>query len=141
MPPRIETLDKVPENKLQEIIKSFSEDDASIVTAINDGKGTFTVEATFLGGGGGSHASVIKTGKMSTFGGPQDTGVSPSEGLALFDASDIAPNPQLFLAAQPAGTTGLARRLDPDAKYLACRWDYSVTPRNFLKQNTVTVSA
>ena len=50
-------------------------------------------------------------GKVSWFGGPSDTGVSPSEGLAFIYKVDDAPH--LFLAEQPPGTTGLARRLDP----------------------------
>ena len=50
-------------------------------------------------------------GKCSQFGGPEDTGVSPSEGLAfIFDVDEA---PQLFLPYQPSGTTGLARRLNP----------------------------
>lgn len=72
---------------------------------------------------------------MSTFGGPLDTGVSPSEGLALFERPDLT-NPahsSLFLRTQPPGTTGLARRLNPDRFYIACRWNYSQTPREFLR--------
>jgi len=62
------------------------------------------------------------TGKVSWFGGPDDNGVSPSEGLAfIFEVEDA---PHLFLDYQPTGTTGLARRLDPEQYYIACRWDY-----------------
>jgi N-acetylmuramoyl-L-alanine amidase len=61
-------------------------------------------------------------GKVSWFGGPDDTGVSPSEGLAFIYDVDMAPH--LFLPSQPPGTTGLARRLNPDKFYIACRWDY-----------------
>ena len=50
-------------------------------------------------------------GKCSQFGGPEDTGVSPSEGLAFI--FDVDQAPQLFLPYQPSGTTGLARRLNP----------------------------
>jgi hypothetical protein len=141
MPSRIETLDKVPESKLIATIKGFSDDDADVVTAVNNGKGSFTVEAAFLGAptsAGG--ASVILDGKMSTFGGPNDTGVRPDEGLSLFDAADIAANPDLFLATQPPGTTGLARRLNPQARYLACRWDLSKTPKSFLRTIRVRVT-
>jgi len=61
-------------------------------------------------------------GKVSWFGGPEDTGVSPSEGLAfLYDVED---KPEVFLDEQPEGTTGLARRLDPSTHYIAMRWDY-----------------
>lgn len=77
-------------------------------------------------------------GPMSTFGGPHDTGMSPSEGLALFERQDLQDprHRDLFLPAQPPGTTGLGRRLNPDKFYLACRWDYHVTSRSFLR-NTV----
>ncbi|MGC3991616.1 MAG: hypothetical protein QM796_18395 [Chthoniobacteraceae bacterium] len=74
---------------------------------------------------------IALTGKMSTFGGPEDTGVGPHEGLALRESSDlnvpwycIDPNGDpLFLSKQPDGTTGLARRLNPNAFYCALRID------------------
>jgi hypothetical protein len=69
-------------------------------------------------------------GKCSWFGGPQDTGVSSSEGLAfIYDYSDA---PHLFLPEQPSGTSGLARRLNPEIFYIACRWDYEVTSKSAL---------
>lgn len=72
------------------------------------------------------------SGPTSWFGGPNDTGVAPDEGLAFFYEVDDAPH--LFLATQPAGTSGLARRLDPDEYYVACRWDYDVTPKDMLRR-------
>jgi len=69
-------------------------------------------------------------GRCSWFGGPSDTGVAPDEGLAFIYEVDQAP--QLFLPSQPPGTTGLARRLDPDVFYVACRWDYATTPKDML---------
>jgi N-acetylmuramoyl-L-alanine amidase len=69
-------------------------------------------------------------GKASWFGGPNDTGVAPDEGLAFIYKVEDAP--QLFLPYQPAGTTGLARRLDPSVYYFAARFDYSVTPKQML---------
>lgn len=76
--------------------------------------------------------AVVFKGKCSWFGGPEDTGVAPDEGLAFFDDVDDAPH--LFLLEQPEGTTGLARRLNPDRPYVACRWDYSITPKEMLAQ-------
>jgi N-acetylmuramoyl-L-alanine amidase len=79
-------------------------------------------------------------GRMATFGGPQDFGMSPSEGIALFNRDDLQ-NPRhkdLFLSAQPPSTTGLGRRLNPDKFYIACRWNYNTTPRSFLR-NTVAI--
>jgi hypothetical protein len=70
------------------------------------------------------------TGKVSWFGGPSDTGVSPSEGLAFIYQYSTAP--YLFLDKQPPNTTGLARRLNPEVFYVACRWDYAKTPKSML---------
>jgi hypothetical protein len=70
------------------------------------------------------------TGKCSHFGGPQDMGVAPDEGLAFIFEYEQAPH--LFLPRQPPGTTGLARRLNPEVHYVACRWDYSRTPKDML---------
>ena len=66
----------------------------------------------------------IYKGKMSWFGGPHDKGVQPYEGLALYTAHDVKDNPELFLKEQPPHTSGLARRLNPDAYYIAMRWKY-----------------
>jgi len=69
-------------------------------------------------------------GKCSWFGGPQDGGVSPDEGLAfLYEYEDA---PHLFLDEQPPNTTGLARRLDPSRPYIACRWNYDMTDKEML---------
>ena len=75
-------------------------------------------------------------GKMSTFGGPRDTGMSADEGLALFSPADLQ-NPKysyLFLPTPPPGTTGLGRRLNPEKYYFACRWNYNDTSKEFLKR-------
>jgi hypothetical protein len=69
-------------------------------------------------------------GRCSWFGGPEDTGVNPGEGLAFIYS--IMDAPHLFLPKQPAGTTGLARRLNPGLFYVACRWDYAITPKAML---------
>jgi N-acetylmuramoyl-L-alanine amidase len=79
-------------------------------------------------------ALVHVAGSCSWFGGPNDTGVSPSEGLAfLYEVSDA---PDLFLPTQPPGTSGLARRLDPETFYVACRFDYSVTSKELLRDQS-----
>jgi N-acetylmuramoyl-L-alanine amidase len=77
------------------------------------------------------------TGKCSHFGGPNDEGVSPSEGLAFI--YDVMEAPHLFLPYQPADTTGLARRLNPYIHYVACRWDYSKTPKEMLRDGVALV--
>jgi hypothetical protein len=73
------------------------------------------------------------TGRCSFFGGPDDQGVSASEGLAFIDSVDQAEH--LFLPTQPPGTTGLARRLNPWVPYLAARWDYAITPKKMLAES------
>lgn len=87
---------------------------------------------------------MILTGKGSTFGGPGD-GPSAgndrddwkSEGLALFSESDVLTNwGSLFLPASEwkPDLPGLARKLNPEAFYLAMRWDYDVTPKEHLRK-------
>ena len=64
-------------------------------------------------------------GKCSFFGGPDDMGVTMSEGLAMeAEGGNPENRPELFLSQKPPGVTGIARQLDPDTLYLACRWDY-----------------
>jgi hypothetical protein len=80
------------------------------------------------------------TGTCSHFGGPLDQGVAPDEGLAF--VYDVMDAPWLFLPYQPEATTGLARRLNAQAvHYVACRWDYSVTPKPMLLQHKALVTA
>jgi hypothetical protein len=110
-----------------------------------------TAIADVLGGGieGGeelpppdSDALFEATGRCSTFGGPEDTGVQTDEDLAFFEVeADIAKAPHLFLPYQPQGTTGLARRLNPHVHYIACRWDYDETPRSMLLEEVAIVRA
>jgi N-acetylmuramoyl-L-alanine amidase len=76
-------------------------------------------------------------GKVSWFGGPDDTGVDPDEGLAFY--YEVSDAPELFLDQQPPGTTGLARRLDPEQFYIATRWDYELTPKDMLPHMLVLV--
>jgi hypothetical protein len=66
------------------------------------------------------------TGKCSTFGGPDDTGVGPQEGLALIQPADMddpwfARNFLRFPEYNSA--LGLGRNLDPEGLYCAMRWD------------------
>ncbi len=84
----------------------------------------------------------LGTGKMSVFGGPADEGVGPHEGLALIGPTDLGLwwYSCLFLPAQPAETTGLARRLNPRAFYLAMRWDYTRWPKDFLRNAVVKLT-
>ena len=81
----------------------------------------------------------ILQGKISTFGGPKDTSIRADEGLALVDSSNFESLKKYFLREQPPGTTGLARRLDPEHYYIACRWEYATTPKHYLNKILVEV--
>lgn len=74
--------------------------------------------------------TMILKGRCSYFGGPNDQGVASDEGLAFIYAVDTAP--WLFLPEQPPGTSGLARRLDPNVPYIATRWDYDIYSKEML---------
>ena len=78
-------------------------------------------------------------GKVSWFGGPNDTGVAPDEGLAFIYDTSMAPH--LFLPQQPPGTTGLARRLNPNTKFIALRFDYDRYPKDMLLGEMALVTA
>jgi N-acetylmuramoyl-L-alanine amidase len=82
--------------------------------------------------------AAVVTGTCSHFGGPDDMGVSASEGLAFIYELDEQ-NQFLFLPFQPTATTGLARRLNPCVHYCAMRWDYSVHPKETLLQKAALV--
>lgn len=81
----------------------------------------------------------LGTGRIGVFGGPNDMGVASYEGLALVGPSDLGCPyfAKLFLPDQPAGTTGLARRLNPKANFIAMRWDYSKFSKQTLRQSIV----
>ena len=72
----------------------------------------------------------LGTGRLSTFGGPADSGVGADEGLALVGPTDLAIwwYGSLFLTEDQAGAPGLARRLNPRAHYAAMRWDEVLRP-------------
>jgi len=59
-------------------------------------------------------------------------------GLAVY--SSVSQRPELFLPTQPPGTTGLARRLNPDTMYIAMRWVYGTTSISWLRTHQVTVT-
>jgi N-acetylmuramoyl-L-alanine amidase len=83
------------------------------------------------------------TGTCSWFGGPTDDGVAWDEDLAWWENWDQIENAEatsLFLDEQPEGTSGMARRLDPEEPYVACRWDYSITPKTMLADQKLLAS-
>jgi N-acetylmuramoyl-L-alanine amidase len=86
---------------------------------------------------------VVFSGTCSWFGGPADEGVAWDEDLAWWenwDQVEAAGATSLFLSEQPPGTSGLARRLDPEEPFVACRWDYNVTPKSMLADQRLLAS-
>src|SRR5437764_15301366 len=74
-------------------------------------------------------------GKMSTFGGPKDTGMSATEGLALFAPADLK-DPKysyLFLPTRLQGKTELGGGLNPENYYFAFLWNSMRTPGDFIR--------
>lgn len=84
---------------------------------------------------------LVLNGRMSTFGGPADDGMTPTENLALVEKQAQADDypADFFLSAADAGAPGWGRRLNPKKFYIACRWDYSLTPKAFLRTAVITV--
>lgn len=80
------------------------------------------------------------TGRVGTWGGPADKSLAPGEQLALINPSELSQFSEYFLPEQPAGTTGLARRLNPESHYISARWNFSDTSRTYLKTHKVTVT-
>jgi N-acetylmuramoyl-L-alanine amidase len=66
------------------------------------------------------------TGKISTFGGSDDTsGMSAEEDLALYwDDDQVAEHPELFMPGASTAKGGLAWQLNAEAPYVAARWSY-----------------
>jgi len=90
---------------------------------------------------GGQAVPIVIKGNMSFFGGPDDTGVGPNEGLALVEASEVPLYPaNMFLDPAQAGAPGLARRLNPKKPYIACRWSELELPISKFRKYLQTVS-
>lgn len=84
--------------------------------------------------------SLVLRGKMSTFGGPNDTGMKPGETLAIIHDADITSVPGVASLFPPGTTKALGRSLlNNQADYIACRWDYKTTPRSYLVKTDVVV--
>lgn len=61
-------------------------------------------------------------GKISTFGGSDDTGMTKTEGLALYEHNEADKRPDLFLPRSEDLTLGTSQRLRPDALFFAYRF-------------------
>lgn len=84
-------------------------------------------------------AGVLFHGRVSTFGGPHDTGMGLAEGLALVHL--VGQRPQVFPEGSSPREVARGRGLNPDALYLACPWNYHVTPPGWLLAHQLLVTA
>ena len=78
-------------------------------------------------------------GRVSNFGGPDDTGMAQMEDTAfVWDKDSEKDYPGFFLPYNPARPTGYGRRLRTEKHYLACRWEELGTPlpRKYLRLPT-----
>jgi N-acetylmuramoyl-L-alanine amidase len=109
-------------------VENIAESIASVITGADIGERPPPVEPP-------SGALFRAEGTVSWFGGPDDTGVSSSEGLAFWYSYDEAP--WLFLPIQPPNSTGLARRLNSGIMYCAARWPYDIVSKEMLRRPSV----
>jgi hypothetical protein len=82
---------------------------------------------------------LLLSGKASYFGGPDDLGVSSSEGLAFIYSVEDAPAP--VFAVSTGRHDGPCPPVEPDVHYIATRWDYNVTPSEVLLNSKALVRA
>lgn len=124
------------ENKRLRCYGNVLVDDRQIVVALFDPVPMPAGASDLQTGPGEMEAGVVTlTGKMSTFGGLNDEGLAKGENLAWID-DEIAARAYHGFFLPPQAGIGWARRLRTEKFYLACRWDYSVTPKRFLAQPT-----
>lgn len=75
-------------------------------------------------------------GRCSYFGGPDDPESKMTPDLAFWNQTQAAKRSDLFLSIGP----GLFARLNPQAYYIACRWNYKQTPASYLRSIKVKVT-
>lgn len=83
--------------------------------------------------------TITLKGKMSHFGGKDDSTLADDEPLAIVQNDNFEFYKDFFVNQQKGGDFPHAKNLDPATPYIACRWDYRVTPRLRLKECIITV--
>ena len=79
-------------------------------------------------------------GKMSHFGGKDDSTLGEDEPLAIVQNDNFELYKKFFMNEEKGGNFPHAKNLNPDTPYIACRWDYRVTPRTELKKCMIMVT-
>lgn len=75
-------------------------------------------------------------GKCSVFGGPSDTGMKPSEGLAIYENHEADLRPDLFHPRSSDLSLGTSQRMKPETFYFAYRFPLDPRPPRKVLQNT-----
>ena len=83
--------------------------------------------------------TITLKGKMSHFGGKDDTTLADDEPLAIVQNDNFEHYKTLFVNEEKGGDFPHAKNLNPATSYIACRWDYRVTPRLRLRECMITV--
>lgn len=73
-------------------------------------------------------------GKCSIFGGPDDKGMTPQEGLAVYEHHEADLRLDLFYQRSEHQTLGTSKRLKPDAYYFAYRFPLNPRPERSILQ-------
>lgn len=80
------------------------------------------------------------TGKCSTFGGLNDSGMMESEGLALYEHAEADTRPDLFRERSANEAEGTSKRLKEDSFYIALRFNKALHSRKIYQSLKYKVS-
>lgn len=80
------------------------------------------------------------TGKCSIFGGPNDSGMAETEGLALYEHHEADKRKDLFFPRDADQSIGTSKRLRPQVFYIAIRYDSKVLSRIYWQASEWKVS-
>ncbi|MFN0080531.1 MAG: DUF2272 domain-containing protein [Prosthecobacter sp.] len=129
--PALEVFEAETEDKVREIMRTHSVVQYAVMKINGQPKKVVVAR---------EGVSLTLRGKMSTFGGPKDTGMKPREGLAIIRDKDIQDRPDIAALFEDKRGPALGRRLlNKQASYIACRWDYKTTSRLHLLDSEVIV--
>lgn len=80
--------------------------------------------------------NMIHKGKISTFGGPSDSGMTMTEGLSIYEHAEADQRLDLFFPRSSNLSVGTSKRLNPKAYFFAYRFPLDPRPDRKTLQNT-----
>lgn len=78
--------------------------------------------------------TILFSGKMAIFGGPNDSGMKLTEGLSLYEHHEADKRSDLFNPRSSDLSIGTSKRLKENALYFACRFPLKIIPRSALQR-------